>query len=69
MLCCDGMCRLLTCEMTGATVSVVETVDPSLRQYLGRKGTVVGESMNCFHVAYEVVKTDKGNRMRRACSS
>jgi len=51
--------RLMTCEPTGATVVVVESIDASLRQYIGRSGTIVSESVNCFYIAYESLATDK----------
>ena len=52
--------RLLTCELTGGTVSIVESVDPSLQQYLGRQGTVLSESKHCLHIAYKVEEADRG---------
>lgn len=55
--------RLLSCELTGATVAVVESIDRGMQQYLGRRGTVVGESMNCLSVAFEAIESDRGGNM------
>ena len=51
----------MTCEPTGATAVVVESIDASLRPYIGRSGTIISESVNCFHIAYETLEADKGN--------
>jgi hypothetical protein len=52
--------RMLTSELTGATVLIVESIEPSARHYIGRKGIIISESLNCFHIAYEVSKDDRG---------
>ena len=67
---------MLGSELTGATIFIVESLDLSAIKYIGKEGVIVGESDNCFQIAYEADLIDniegkrktKKRKRRRICT-
>jgi hypothetical protein len=50
----------MTSELTGATVTILETIETSLQKYIGCEGVMISESQNCFHIAYASMTSGAG---------